>query len=154
MAHLSPAEQDVLRLARSVIRDMAHSYSERDLACPPAETCRRLSALLGDEYNFEDSTCKEAEEKKQTVVTYENFLRIEDVQSRIGDLVDAGYHIHPITYCSAFGFLVQAVNPALMASQQTANVQSLMQRLQQSGVPAWGSGGGGGMPGGGMAGGR
>ena len=133
MAHLSPAEQDVLRLARAVIRDMAHDYPERDLACPPVEACRQLSQLLGEEYNFEDTTCTAAE-KKQPIATYENFLFVEEVQNRIGELTDAGYHIHPIHYCAEFGFLVQAVNPALMSSQATqaaAGMQSLLQRLQQ-----------------------
>jgi hypothetical protein len=47
---LTPEQQDIIRTARSVIRDMA--YGIRPVAEPPVSVCDKLSALLGERYNF------------------------------------------------------------------------------------------------------
>jgi hypothetical protein len=50
---LTPEQQDIIRTARSVIRDMAYGIlHDRDLAEPPVAVCDKLSALLGERYNF------------------------------------------------------------------------------------------------------
>jgi hypothetical protein len=45
-------EKEAIRLARSLIRDMAHGWPVRELAETPEEVCRRLSAILREKYDF------------------------------------------------------------------------------------------------------
>ena len=56
---LTPAQADVIRLARSVIRDRAMDWAERELAESPRKVCERLSDLLGETYDFERGEVKE-----------------------------------------------------------------------------------------------
>jgi hypothetical protein len=50
---LKSKQDEVLRLARSVIRDLAHSWLERDLIVSPQELVREITNLLGDKFDFE-----------------------------------------------------------------------------------------------------
>lgn len=52
MARLTKSEKDTLRIARSVIRDLAHGWDARELQVVPQRICERLSALLGERYDF------------------------------------------------------------------------------------------------------
>ncbi len=56
MAKLTPNEQDVIRLARSLIRDAAMEWARDELAVSPEDVCAQLSELIGEEYNFETGT--------------------------------------------------------------------------------------------------
>jgi hypothetical protein len=47
------SQADTLRVARSVIRDMAHGWTVKELQAPPVDVCAALSAILGETYNFE-----------------------------------------------------------------------------------------------------
>lgn len=49
---LTAEQQNVLRNARSVIRDMASGWPEKSLAESPRSVCDKLSALLGERYDF------------------------------------------------------------------------------------------------------
>jgi hypothetical protein len=46
-------DKETLRLARSVIRDLAHSWLDRDLIISPQELVRKITDSLGDKYDFE-----------------------------------------------------------------------------------------------------
>lgn len=48
----APSAHDTLCLARSLIRDAAHGWAPSELAAPPADVARRLTSLIGDEYDF------------------------------------------------------------------------------------------------------
>lgn len=50
---LEPKERDVLRLARTLIRDMAHDWPVRELAAPPEDVCTQISDILDEDYDFE-----------------------------------------------------------------------------------------------------
>ena len=45
--------KDVLRRARSVIRDLAQGWPVKELAAPPEEVCHEISDLLEEDYDFE-----------------------------------------------------------------------------------------------------
>jgi hypothetical protein len=59
MAQLKDHEKDMIRIARSVIRDMAHGWSISELSDDPARVCQGLSVIVGDTYDFESGnvTC-------------------------------------------------------------------------------------------------
>lgn len=50
---LMPEERDVLRLARSLIRDLAHGWPATELAAQPEEVCHQISEILDEDYDFE-----------------------------------------------------------------------------------------------------
>lgn len=53
MAKLTPAHQDVIRMARSLIRDSAMNWARDELAADPEAVCEQLSGMIGEEYDFE-----------------------------------------------------------------------------------------------------
>lgn len=57
MPNLNKEEQELLRLARAVIRDQAFDYDERHLAADPRVVCDRLSAMIGETYDFPTGDC-------------------------------------------------------------------------------------------------
>jgi hypothetical protein len=52
MDQLTREQRETLALARSLIRDMAHGWPARELAEDPEAVAARLTAMLGDEYDF------------------------------------------------------------------------------------------------------
>jgi hypothetical protein len=59
MAQLTDSEKETIRVACSVIRDMAMGWLLKDLQDQPVNICQKLSDLIGDIYDFEsgDVTC-------------------------------------------------------------------------------------------------
>ena len=52
MTKLTDREKDVIRIARSVIHDLSVGYQTKELQEHPVDICNRLSALIGDTYDF------------------------------------------------------------------------------------------------------
>jgi len=50
---MTPEQQDVLRMARSLIRDTAMNWARDELAADPEAVCEQLSGMLGEAYDFE-----------------------------------------------------------------------------------------------------
>lgn len=46
-------DMDTLRLARCLIRDMAFGWQVNELAELPDEVCKKLTAMIGDSYDFD-----------------------------------------------------------------------------------------------------
>ena len=59
MAQFTEREKEGIRVARSMIRDMAHGWPVKELAAQPVDICGELSKLIGDIYDFEsgNTTC-------------------------------------------------------------------------------------------------
>jgi len=146
MAYLSADEQEVLRLARTVIRDMEYDYPNKDLVCSPQEVCTKLSVLLGEEYDYQSNEVTAAAEEVKKGLVLEVFEDIGKLRSRAESLSEDGYHIYPVQYLghAGFMFLLQAVNPVLMQSKQAAALQGLMRSIQSMpspfGDPTYGPG--------------
>jgi hypothetical protein len=64
MTYIKPAHQDVLRMARSLIRDAAMNWARDELVASPEAVCEQLSGMLGEEYNFEKGEVVAAAKKK------------------------------------------------------------------------------------------
>ena len=56
-AKLTEREQDIVRVARSVIRDQAHGWQTAELAKDPRLVCEWLSQLVGETYDYEIGGC-------------------------------------------------------------------------------------------------
>ena len=56
MAQFTDREKDLIRVACSMIRDMAHGWTVEELTAQPFDVCQELSKLIGDTYNFENGT--------------------------------------------------------------------------------------------------
>jgi hypothetical protein len=50
---LTSEQQDIIRLARSLIRDAAMNWARDELAASPEFVCKKLSDMLGEEYSFD-----------------------------------------------------------------------------------------------------
>ncbi len=50
---MTQEEKDTLRLARSLIRDLAFGWPVEELAERPDEVCKSLTALIGGSYDFD-----------------------------------------------------------------------------------------------------
>jgi hypothetical protein len=57
----SSSDVDVLCLARSLIRDLVHDWSEDELAASPQVVCEALTKMIGDEYDFDRGDVVEGE---------------------------------------------------------------------------------------------
>lgn len=68
---ITPAQQEVIRMARSLIRDMAMNWARDELAADPEEVCKQLSKMIGEEYDFEkgEGKSKKGEEKSNKKLT-------------------------------------------------------------------------------------
>lgn len=51
---LNESQKDVLRIARSVIRDLAKGWTIKELQEPPEVICDKLSLMLRERYDFEE----------------------------------------------------------------------------------------------------
>jgi hypothetical protein len=49
----APDVNEVLTLARSLIRDASHGWPSDDLAATSEEVCDKITQIVGDDYNFE-----------------------------------------------------------------------------------------------------
>jgi hypothetical protein len=49
---LTEEQRAAIDMARTVIRDVAHGYAERELPCTPREACQALTEVLGDHHDF------------------------------------------------------------------------------------------------------
>jgi hypothetical protein len=52
------SKEDVLREARSVIRDLIYGFAEDELCEDPRVVCQNLSEILGEDYDFETGETK------------------------------------------------------------------------------------------------
>jgi hypothetical protein len=50
---LTSEQQDIIRLARSLIRDAAMNWARDELAASPEFVCKKLSEMIGEEYSFD-----------------------------------------------------------------------------------------------------
>ena len=53
MSNLTPSEKDIIRIARSLIRDAAMDWARDEVIHSPEFVCEKLSEMLGEEYDFE-----------------------------------------------------------------------------------------------------
>jgi hypothetical protein len=58
MTKLTPAQQEVIRMARSLIRDAAFDWARDELAADPETVCEQLSGIIGEDYDFEKGEIK------------------------------------------------------------------------------------------------
>jgi hypothetical protein len=82
MTYLKPAHQDVIRMARSLIRDAAMNWARDELAADPEAVCEQLSGMLGEEYNFEKGTVVKPPDKK-TNLFQDTVIRKDDASGEL-----------------------------------------------------------------------
>lgn len=123
MAYLTKAEQEVLSLARSVIRDLDMSYAGRDLAVNPRAICRRLSEMLGEEYDFDKGDVTQTTPTSSEVWKVVTGVVMPDLRHTLNDLAAAGYHMNKIECIPDVYWLVIAFNPVLQG--QSAGMQAM-----------------------------
>lgn len=117
---LTKAQQDVLRLARSVIRDATYNYpvDSRILAADPKEVCQLLSEILGEEYDFDSSEAEPISSPKPDGVWKVVDVSTRDLENTLNELAERGYQAYRITMTEPELFLVVAINPSKMAALQ------------------------------------
>jgi hypothetical protein len=56
MLQLTSAQRDLIRTARSLIRDAAFDWARDELTADPKTVCMQLSEMVGEDYDFEKGT--------------------------------------------------------------------------------------------------
>lgn len=64
-SRINRGEADILRQARSVIRDLAYGYPPKELVQTPERMCEQLSHILQEQYDFEKGDVVEPSEEAE-----------------------------------------------------------------------------------------
>lgn len=138
MATLSKQEQQVLYLARSLIRDLGHDWAPSETGVESfADVCAQLSKVLGEEYDYESGEVTKAAtpEPRMYRVVYD--IAIENLEDTLNDLAAKGYQVREqVMYRGCWSVTFFA--PELIAQgagQSMANKLAGMLDLSSFGVP-------------------
>lgn len=88
---LTPEQKDIIRVARSVIRDLVMNWGKEALISSPEEVCEQLSKLIDTSFNFETGEEGPAYDKNKIDIFVNTVIRKNDDGLYLMNYPDKGW---------------------------------------------------------------